>query len=148
MKTRDTKTKDGLDRRTVKEIERFLRGEAARVREAIRSVMTERSSHEAGRSADPMVWATETLQDEMQVAFVDRLNRQVSQMEEALERLARREYGLCYDCGDFIELARLKALPFAQRCRPCQARAEEFHTDHADHAMNPVATAVMAAKEA
>ncbi len=138
------KTKEWLDRRTVKEIEHFLRGEAARAREAIRSVLAERATHEAGRSADPMVWATESLQDEMQVAFVERLNRQVSQIEQALERLARQEYGLCHDCGEFIGLARLKALPFAQRCRPCQVRAEALHTDDATA---PVATAVLAAEE-
>ncbi len=128
------KTEDGLDRRTVKEIQRFLKGQASRDRESIRSVMTQRSTTETGRSPDPMVWATETLHDEMQVAFVDRLNRQVSQIEEALERLACREYGLCHDCGEFIGVARLKALPFAQRCRPCQARVEESPEDLADHA--------------
>ncbi len=138
------KTKDGLDRRTVKEIEQFLKGEASRARDSIRSVMAERSKHGADRSADLLVWATETLQDDMQVAFVDRLNRQVRQVEEALERLARREYGLCHDCGEFIGLARLKALPFAQRCRPCQARAEEFPTDQA---MELVGVAVTTAED-
>ncbi len=135
------KTHDGLNRRTVKEIERFLKEEAARARDTIRGVMAERWKGEVGRSSDLMAWATDNLQDEMQVAFVDRLNRQVSQIEEALERLARQDYGLCRDCGEFIGVARLKALPFAQRCRPCQARAEESPQDLADHA-SPVAVAV------
>jgi len=135
------KTHDGLNHRTMKEIERFLKEEAARARDTIRGVMAERSKDKVGRSSDLMARATESLQDEMQVAFADRLTRQVSQIEEALERLARRGYGLCRDCGEFIGVARLKALPFAQRCRPCQARAEESPKDVADHA-TPVAVAV------
>ncbi len=123
------KTKEWIDRRTVKEIEHCLKGEAARARESLRSVMAECSKHEVGRSSDLLVWATETLQDEIQVAVMDRRNRQVGQIEAALERLARREYGFCRDCGEFIGVARLKALPFAPRCRPCQMRAEESPED-------------------
>ncbi|MBI4609310.1 MAG: TraR/DksA family transcriptional regulator [Candidatus Rokubacteria bacterium] len=73
-----------------------------------------------------MDWASDTLEDEMQVALVDRLSQQVTQIDAALERLTRREYGICHDCDEFIGLARLKALPFAQRCTRCQTRAEQF----------------------
>lgn len=113
-----------LDRQTVKEIERFLKDKHAQLKESVRSAMTERSTNGAGRCADSAAWATETLHDEIQVALMDRQSRQVAEIEAALERLGRQEYGLCQDCGEFIGLARLRALPFAQRCRPCQSRAE------------------------
>lgn len=32
--------------------------------------------------------------------------------------------GICRDCGDPIDAARLKAHPFAQRCIDCQTAAE------------------------
>jgi DnaK suppressor protein len=43
----------------------------------------------------------------------------------ALERLSLCEYGICEGCHQEIPTTRLKAVPFATRCRGCQERAEE-----------------------
>ena len=40
--------------------------------------------------------------------------------DEALRQLEAGEYGLCSDCGNEINFRRLRALPFAQRCKECQ----------------------------
>ena len=118
------KTKERLDRRTVKDLEQFLKAKQSQLKEAVRSVVSERRSSEAGRTADITVWATETLNDEIQVALMDRQSRQLAQIDAALDRLARGQYGFCHDCEEFIGVPRLKALPFAHRCSACQARAE------------------------
>lgn len=118
------KTKETLDRKAVKDIEQFLKAKHAQLQESVRSVVSERRASEAARTADITVWATNTLHDEIQMALMDRQSRQVAQIEAALERLARGEYGICHDCEEFIGLARLKALPFAQRCSACQTRVE------------------------
>ncbi len=118
------KPKERLDSRTATEIEHFLKERHAKLKESVRSVVSERRTNEAARTADITVWATETLHDEIQVALMDRQSRQVAQIEAALERLTRGEYGICHDCEEFIGLARLRALPFAQRCSTCQARLE------------------------
>ena len=117
-------SKERLDRRTAKGIEQFLKAKQVQLKNAVRSVVSERRSNEAGRTADVTVWATETLNDEIQVALADRHSRQLAQIEAALERLARGDYGICHDCEEFIGLPRLKALPFAHRCSACQSRAE------------------------
>jgi DnaK suppressor protein len=117
-------TKERLDRRTTREVERFLKARQLQLKEAVQSVVSERRSAVAGRTADVTVQATETLNDEIQVTLADRHSRQVAQIEAALERLARGEYGICHDCEEFIGLARIKALPFAHRCSACQSRAE------------------------
>jgi DnaK suppressor protein len=113
-----------LDRRTTRELEQFLKVRQSQLKEAVRSVVSARRSSEAGRNADVSTWASETLNDEIQVALMDRQSRQVAQIEAALDRLARGEYGFCHDCTEFIGVPRLKALPFAHRCSACQARAE------------------------
>lgn len=118
------KPKDRLDRRSVKEIERFLKDKHTKLKEALRSVLTGRYPGEARQSAASAAKAIETLRDEIQVAVVDSRSRELVQIETALERLGRREYGICDDCGEFIGLARLRALPFADRCTPCQSQAE------------------------
>jgi DnaK suppressor protein len=116
---------NGLDSRAKKELEAFLRNRHAELTESVRVVVARRRALEAERSADPANWATATLEDEIQVALMDRQSRQVAQIEAALDRLTRGDYGRCHDCEEFIGLPRLKALPFAQRCNRCQARAEQ-----------------------
>ena len=44
-------------------------------------------------------------------------------VDEALERVSQGVYGKCEDCGDAIELERLKALPWASRCIDCERQA-------------------------
>jgi DnaK suppressor protein len=46
-------------------------------------------------------------------------------IEGALRRLQEGTFGRCESCGNTIPAARLQAVPFAVRCRDCQARAEE-----------------------
>jgi DnaK suppressor protein len=46
-------------------------------------------------------------------------------IEGALRRLQAGTFGRCESCGGTIPAARLQAVPFAVRCRDCQARAEE-----------------------
>jgi DnaK suppressor protein len=115
---------NGLDSRATKDIEAFLRAKHAELKESVRTVVARRRAIEATRLADPASWATATLEDEIQVALMDRQSRQVAQIEAALDRLIRGEYGRCHDCEEFIGVARLKALPFAQRCSGCQSQVE------------------------
>jgi DnaK suppressor protein len=118
------KAKGKLDRSVVREIEGFLRERQAQLHEAVRVAVARRRAHEPSRTGDEATVATETLGAEIQLALADRQSRQVAQIDAALERLARDEYGMCHDCGDFIGIPRLRALPFAQRCGPCQSASE------------------------
>lgn len=45
-------------------------------------------------------------------------------IEAALQRLEDGTYGLCGDCEEPIAAARLKVLPFAERCRDCQEECD------------------------
>jgi DnaK suppressor protein len=54
------------------------------------------------------------------VAVLELTSRMVQGIELALDRLKAGTYGTCAECGAPIALARLKALPFAERCRDCQ----------------------------
>jgi RNA polymerase-binding protein DksA len=51
--------------------------------------------------------------------------RQVMQeIDDALERIKRNKYGVCKPAGRKIALERLEAIPWAQVCVDCKARAE------------------------
>ena len=47
-----------------------------------------------------------------------------SKINEALVRLEEGRYGLCFECGDEIAQPRLRALPFAVRCKDCEEAVE------------------------
>ena len=115
------KLKGRFDCRSLEELGRRLKEKQATLREAAKRVMT---TGFASRSADSVEWATETLHQEMQVAFLNNVNLHLVQIEAALERLAHGDYGLCHECGAFIELERLRVLPFALRCTACLSPME------------------------
>lgn len=48
----------------------------------------------------------------------------LTQVNEALGRLDDGTYGHCFECGEDISEARLRALPFAVRCRECEEARE------------------------
>jgi DnaK suppressor protein len=113
-----------LDRRIIGELEQFLESELARLQGSLRAVVSESRTSESTSLTDMSVHAAETLHTEIQVTLMDRRTRQVVQIQDALARLADGRYGFCQECEGFIGVPRLRALPFAQRCRDCQGEAE------------------------
>jgi RNA polymerase-binding transcription factor len=113
-----------LDQRIIADLERFLRAELVRIQGSLRAVVTESRTTESTSLTDMSVHAAETLHTEIQVALMDRRTQQVTQIQDALTRLSDGRYGFCQDCEEFIGVPRLRALPFAQRCRDCQGQAE------------------------
>jgi DnaK suppressor protein len=52
-------------------------------------------------------------------------SRELTNIETALERMRKGDYGLCDGCNQPIPLARLQALPYATMCIQCQREAEK-----------------------
>ncbi len=57
-------------------------------------------------------------------AMVEITSRTLQDIEGALQRLRSGKYGACSECGAEIPPARLRAMPFAERCRDCQEVAD------------------------
>lgn len=75
-------------------------------------------------SPDPLDVARETEEEQVWLAVLDQSCEFQVQIDEAMHLLAEGRYGQCIDCGKPIPPARLRALPFALRCLPCQERYE------------------------
>ena len=58
------------------------------------------------------------------VALLEMLDETVHQIDGALARLRAGAYGVCAGCGAPIPLQRLRAVPFATHCVPCQSGRE------------------------
>jgi len=55
----------------------------------------------------------------------DRERKLIKKIDEALERLSTRTYGICDGCGEEIPLKRLKARPVTTFCIECKTRQEQ-----------------------
>ena len=62
--------------------------------------------------------------NEAQARTLQKDRQIVQQIDEALDRLAHGEYGVCRECDAEIAGKRLAALPFAVLCLTCQGLAE------------------------
>ena len=63
--------------------------------------------------------ATEMENDDTLAAIGESAAFEIQQIDEALERLAQGNYGICKSCGRRIESARLAAMPQTIRCVSC-----------------------------
>lgn len=60
------------------------------------------------------------LQDDIGLALIQLKREMLNQIDAALRRLDEGNYGDCFECGAEIAEARVRALPFAVRCRDCE----------------------------
>jgi RNA polymerase-binding protein DksA len=68
--------------------------------------------------------ATEAYEQAKELALMQNAERLLQQVEEALQRFHNDTYGLCEVCGQQIDPARLRALPYVTLCLHCQQRRE------------------------
>ena len=72
---------------------------------------------------------------ESRVALLDELNRgylaEMEQIDKALERIAKHQYGNCAACHDPIDPRRLQAAPEAEYCTACAKFRESFEQQSA-----------------
>ena len=64
------------------------------------------------------------IQDEIEFALIQMKADTLNKIDVALRRIEGDTYGICFECGDEITGARLRALPFAVRCKDCQETRE------------------------
>lgn len=120
MDARRTSDRDDELRRILEERREVLSRE---VNGRLRGVRAEHESRpHAG--ADFGEVADTDMQDDIEFALLEMKAETLNKVDEALVRLERGDYGYCQACGSEIAEARLRALPFAVRCQPCEARRE------------------------
>ena len=69
------------------------------------------------------IFEADTQQD-IEFALIQMKSETLTKVDAALRRLEEGSYGDCFECGDEIAEARLRALPFAVRCKDCEEARE------------------------
>ena len=64
------------------------------------------------------------IQEDIEFALIQMKAETLNKIDAALRRLEEGTYGDCFECGDEISEARLRALPFAVRCKDCEEARE------------------------
>jgi len=64
------------------------------------------------------------IEGDIEGALLQMRSEMLIRIDEALARLEAGQYGSCRACADEISEARLRALPFAVRCQPCEEKRE------------------------
>ena len=64
------------------------------------------------------------IQEDIEFALIQMKAETLNRINEALRRLEEGTYGNCFECGEEIAQARLRALPFAGRCKDCEEAKE------------------------
>ena len=64
------------------------------------------------------------IQEDIELALIQMKAETLNKINEALRRLDEGTYGNCFECGEEIAEPRLRALPFAVRCKDCEEQRE------------------------
>lgn len=75
-------------------------------------------------SQDPGETAEVDIQEDIEFALIQMKAETLNKINEALSRLEEGTYGRCFECGEEISEQRLRALPFAVRCKDCEEARE------------------------
>ena len=73
---------------------------------------------------DPLDKATQAYDKESLLQQQDSDRNQLLQVQEALRRMDRGEFGKCIECGRPLDPKRLEAVPWTGYCLECQERRD------------------------
>ncbi len=69
---------------------------------------------------------TYTFERERDLSLENNIRDILAKIDAALEKLNKHTYGVCDRCGNLIDPARLKALPYANLCINCKKEEEKI----------------------
>jgi DnaK suppressor protein len=94
------------------------------VHEKIRDVRAEGANNPTIGVLDAAESSESDIQDDIEFALIQMKAETLNKIEEALRRLDEGTFGYCFECGEEISERRLRALPFALRCKDCEEARE------------------------
>ena len=96
----------------------------SQVHEKVRNVRSENVSGKVNNVLDQVESSEAGIQEDIEFALIQMKAETLEKINQALTRLEEGAYGNCFECGEEIAQARLRALPFAVRCKDCEQARE------------------------
>ena len=112
------------------ELKRMLEDRRRELQAEVQGKMRDvRSAGEVGKLSDVLdaVESSEAdIQEDIELALIQMKSETLNKIDDAVLRLEQGDYGDCFECGEEIAEKRLRALPFAVRCKDCEERRENI----------------------
>jgi DnaK suppressor protein len=110
------------------ELKQMLEDRRREILSEVQSRIKDVRSEGAGGLTAGVVDAEETsvadIQEDIELALIQMKAETLARINEALGRLEENTYGRCNECAQEISPQRLRALPFAIRCKDCEEARE------------------------
>lgn len=110
-----------MNKATLKEIKAKLQTERELL---IQKLNGNDLSIDDSETPDPVDLAVRNYSKNVMLAVSENESKQLALVDEALQRIEDKEYGLCQNCEKPINQKRLAAIPWARYCIDCQALLE------------------------
>jgi DnaK suppressor protein len=112
--------------RRAQDIRRLLEQRKRQLNADMQGMMrTVRQESRGERTADEQDVAESDTRSDIDLAVIQMKAETVARIDAALRRLDQGGHGDCVECGEKISIERLTAMPFALRCRECEASREK-----------------------
>ena len=117
-----------MDRDRYAELKRILEERRREIMSEVQGKIRDVRSEGANSPTHGVLDAAETseadIQDDIEFALIQMKAETLNKIDEALRRLEEGTFGYCFECGEEISERRLRALPFAVRCKDCEEARE------------------------
>ena len=132
MKTTKTAAKSGAGASTrsrYADLKQMLESRRQEIQAEVQGKMrTVRAEGGRGGKVSEVLDAVESseadIQGDLEFALIQMKSETLNKIVDALARLEAGNYGNCFECGEEIAEKRLRALPFAVRCKDCEEARE------------------------
>lgn len=129
MKDTQKASGEGISRSRYNELKQMLEGRRREIEAEVQGRMRGvRAEGAWGGKLTDVLDAVESseadIQEDIEFALIQMKSETLSKINDALARLDHGDYGNCFECGEEIVEKRLRALPFAVRCKDCEEAKE------------------------
>jgi len=119
---------DRMARSRYSELRRMLEDRQREIQAEVQGKMRDvRAAGEVAKANDVLdaVESSEAdIQEDIELALIQMKSETLNKINDALLRLDQGTYGNCFECDEEIAEKRLRALPFAVRCKDCEEARE------------------------
>src|SRR4026209_2340575 len=128
MKTTTVKQNASMNEARYSDLKRMLEERRKEIMSEVQGRIRDQREADAWGKVHEVLDAGESseadIQEDIEFALIQMKAETLTKINDALGRLEEGAYGNCFECGEEISEKRLRALPFAVRCKDCEEARE------------------------
>jgi DnaK suppressor protein len=114
-----------LDKKAIAKFKKILLKEREEIVGEVKQIVE--SSNEMGQDGIQDIGdeAANIYNKQVLLSLNENERMRLQEVDESLDRIENRTYGICEECGGLISLKRLEVRPVAKYCVPCKTKLEK-----------------------